>query len=451
MGNLLRSLLAWKAKREQDKSRPVITPAERIRFMDETAPALGENPPAKKPVPARGRPPTEPPERGSSGGENAGSQAPQDRQTSDDAELQIADFYAQLKRRTPYAFVTPALVLINVGVFVAMIAAGVDVMSPSIEHLLDWGANYAPKTTGGEWWRLLTSNYLHIGIIHIAFNMWVLWDAGRIVERLLGNVGFIIMYVLSGVFGSFTTVLWAPAFVVSAGASGAVFGVYGCLIGFLLLSRGSIPNKVLMHIGSSALAFVAYNVFYAFGEENIDMAAHIGGLVTGFLCGMTMRLPLASGLVNRRWVGNGIVGGIGAVVIALAIGNGLGHVADVEGALLQFGEVEERVLAKFNDTAEKAQANELSDTQVSLILDQEILTPWREAREAFETMVDVPTQQKQLVEQLVTYMNLREEAWRLLSEALKAEDEEMFNRFTEKMQEVEQILAELEEDEEAVQ
>ncbi len=164
-----------------------------------------------------------------------------------------------------------------------------------------------------------------------------------------------------------------------------------------------------------------------------------------------MRLPLAWGSAGRRWVGNGIVGGIGVVVIALAIGNGLGHVADVEGALLQFGEVEERVFAKFNDTAEKAQANELSDTQVSLIFDQEILTPWREAREAFETMDDVPTQQKQLVEQLVTYMNLREEAWQFLSEAVKAEDEEMLNRFTEKMQEAEQILAELEEDEEAVQ
>ncbi len=363
---------------------------------------------------------------------------------SGDAELQVAEFYAQLKKVTPYAFVTPALILINVGVFAAMIAGGVDPVSPSIEHLLSWGANYAPMTTGGEWWRLLTSNYVHIGFIHIAFNMWVLWDAGRLVERLLGNIGFIIMYILSGVVGSFTSVLWNPT-VVGAGASGAVFGVYGCLIGFLLLSRGSIPNKVLTGISSSALAFIAYNVFYAIGEEGIDMAAHIGGLATGFLCGVLMRLPLDSGSAGRRWVRNGIVGGVGAAVIALAIGNGMGHVVDVQAALFRFGEVEERVFAKFNDTAEKAQANELSDTQVSLILDQEILIPWRAARVAFETMDNVPIQQKPRFDKLVTYMNLREEAWQLLLQGIRTGNEELANSFWETMQEAEQILVELEE------
>ncbi len=425
-------------KREQDESRPKeITPADRVRAAHEKR-DQDESPATSISV------------------EASGDAEPQD--ASGDVELQVAEFYAQLKRVTPYAFVTPALVLINVGVFAAMIAGGVDLMSPSIEHLLSWGANFAPKTTGGEWWRLLTSNYVHIGIIHIAFNMWVLWDAGRLVERLLGNIGFIIMYILSGVFGSFTSILSNPM-VVSAGASGAVFGVYGCLIGFLLMSRGSIPNKVLKGISSSALAFIAYNVFYAIGEEGIDMAAHIGGLATGFLCGVIMRLPLDLGSAGRRWVRNGIVGGVGAAVIALAIGNGLGHVVDVQAALFRFGEVEERVLAKFGDTAEKAQAGELSDSQASIILDQEILIPWRAARVAFETMEDVPIQQKPLVDKLVTYMNLREVAWQLLAEATKpcpppprlcvriseVAKGGMIGLFAKKMQEADQILAELEE------
>ena len=205
-----------KGRREQEESGPKeITPADRVRAAHEKR-EQDESTATSTSVDA------------------SDDAEPQD--ASGDTESQVAEFYAQLKRFTPYAFVTPALVLINVGVFAAMIAAGVDLMSPSIEHLLSWGANYAPMTTGGEWWRLLTSNYVHIGIIHIAFNMWVLWDAGRLVERLLGNVGFIIMYVLSGVLGSLTTVLWNPA-VVSAGASGAVFGVYGCLIGFLFIAR----------------------------------------------------------------------------------------------------------------------------------------------------------------------------------------------------------------------
>ena len=210
---------------------------------------------------------------------------------SNDAVPQVAEFYSDLKRRMPAALVTPTLVLINVIVFVAMLAGGVDLTSPSIEHLLSWGANYAPMTTGGEWWRLFTSNYVHIGIIHIAFNMYVLWDAGQFVERLFGSVNFLVMYVLSGVVGSVTSALWNPA-VVSAGASGAVFGVYGCLIGFLLLSRGSIPNNLVTRIGSSALAFVACNALYALGAEGIDMAAHVGGLATGLIFGVTMRSPL---------------------------------------------------------------------------------------------------------------------------------------------------------------
>jgi rhomboid protease GluP len=439
MRKLLRYLAVRKGKREQDElGAKEITPADRVRAAQAKR-EQDESPVTSINVDASGDAELQ---------DASGDAELQD--ASGDVELQVAEFYAQLKRFTPYAFVTPALVLINVAVFVAMIAAGVDLMSPSIEHILSWGANYAPMTTGGEWWRLLTSNYLHIGIIHIAFNMYVLWDAGRLVERLLGNIGFIIMYVLSGIFGSFTTILWNPV-VVSAGASGAVFGVYGCLVGFLLLSRGSIPNKVLKHIGLSALVFVAYNVFYAIGEEGIDMAAHIGGLATGFLCGVIMRLPLASGSVNRRWVGNGIVGGIGAAVIALAIGNGLGHVADVRAALLRFGQVEERVGAKFDDTMQKAQFGELSDAQVSLIIDQQILIPLRAARVAFETMDDVPIQQKPLVDKSVTYMNLREDAWRLLSDAIKTGDERMANSFAEKMQEadqlVEQIISEHEETE----
>ncbi len=129
--------------------------------------------------------------------------------------------------------------------------------------------------------------------------------------------------------------------------------------GFLLLSRGSIPKKVLTGIRSSALAFIAYNVFYAIGEEGIDMAAHVGGLTTGFLCGVIMRLPLASGSAGRRWVGNGIVGGIGAAVIALVIGSGFGHVADVQGALLHLGEIEDRVFARFDNTMLRLEAGEL--------------------------------------------------------------------------------------------
>ncbi len=305
MRKLLRYLGAGKREQLESDSKE-ITPANRVRALRAKR-ELNDSSSRETTAELRVRTAHEKQERDKSPATSINMDA------SGDAELQVSEFYTQLKRVTPYAFVTPALVVINVGVFAAMIAGGVDLMSPSIEHLLSWGPNFAPKTTGGEWWRLLASNYVHIGIIHIAFNMWVLWDAGRLVERLLGSVGFMEPH-------------------------GCKRRRIGCGIrrlrvpdrGFLLLSRGSIPKKVLKGIRSSTLAFIAYNVFYAIGEESIYMAAHVGGLTAGFLCGVIMRLPLASGSAGRRWVGNGIVGGIGAAVIALVIGSGFGHVADVQ-------------------------------------------------------------------------------------------------------------------------
>ena len=94
---------------------------------------------------------------------------------------------------------------------------------------------------------MLTCAFLHFGIIHLAFNMWVLWQLGDLVERLVGNIGFLVLYIISGVGGSLASLLWNPM-VISAGASGAVFGVGGALMGFILLRRDTIPAEVLKHL-----------------------------------------------------------------------------------------------------------------------------------------------------------------------------------------------------------
>jgi rhomboid protease GluP len=361
---------------------------------------------------------------------------------SEAADREVAAFNERLRRVTPHVFVTPVLVAINAAVFVLMIVNGVHLLEPLIADLIAWGANYGPRTMGGEWWRLLTSNYIHIGLPHILFNMWVLWSAGPLVERLMGNTGFVIVYVMSGVFGSLISLLWNPL-VVSAGASGAVFGIYGCLLGILLLERDSIPTPVLKHLGGSTVAFVAYNVIYGLGTEGIDMAAHVGGLITGFLCGLAMR-SLATRSVNRRWVSNAIVSTFGATVIALAIVSGLGHVADVESALMRFGAVEERVLALLDETMARAQSGALSNTELARTIDQQVLAPWRAARETFERQEDVPSEQQAVFARFVAYMTLREEAIALLSEGIETDDENTLAGFAEKMQEVERVIAEIE-------
>jgi hypothetical protein len=148
-----------------------------------------------------------------------------------------------------------------------------------------------------------------------------------------------------------------------------------------------------------------------------------------------------------RWVGNVVVAGLGSLAIVFAISNGLGHVADVQAAILRFAEVEQFVITKFNTSIDEVLTGELSDSEHILFLDQQILTPWREARVSFATLHDIPSEQKQLFDQLLNYMNTREDAWRLAIEVSKSGDEESLERFNKKMEQAEQIIAEMNEPE----
>jgi rhomboid protease GluP len=201
-------------------------------------------------------------------------------------------FYGQLSQACPRLLVMPVIIALTVAVFLIMVViGGVSILEPTVEELLTWGANFAPYTAGGEWWRLFTCMFLHVGIVHLAFNMWVLSDAGQIVERLFGHGLFALIYIGSGLIGSVASAAINPR-IVSAGASGAVFGVYGALFGALVRHRDAIPRTVFSRLRNSAVLFVGYNVVYGFTMPQIDNAAHIGGLAGGFLLGIAAARPL---------------------------------------------------------------------------------------------------------------------------------------------------------------
>jgi len=194
-----------------------------------------------------------------------------------------ADFRAQLLRLTPQFFVTPALVGVNALVFVLMVISGVSFTDPTIAQLQHWGANFGPLTLGAEPWRLVTCMFVHIGFIHLAFNMWCLWSLGSLGERLLGNWNFLWLYLLSGVGGSLLSLAIHPM-QVSAGASGAIFGVAGGLIALLALKKVSIPGAAVKQNLKSLLAFIGYNLLYGM-RGGVDNAAHLGGMLAGAMIG----------------------------------------------------------------------------------------------------------------------------------------------------------------------
>ncbi len=189
------------------------------------------------------------------------------------------------------ARVTPILIGLNVLVYVVMVISGISPTEPTVPQLIAWGANFGPLTASGQWWRLLTACFLHIGFIHIALNMYILYQAGLFVERLYGGLRFLVLYLVAGIGGNLAGVLLHPM-IVSAGASGAIFGVYGGLLAFLLRQRAVIRPEAAKAIGRSALIFIGINLFYGLATPHTDLTAHVGGIVTGFLAGLFLVRPL---------------------------------------------------------------------------------------------------------------------------------------------------------------
>jgi membrane associated rhomboid family serine protease len=211
----------------------------------------------------------------------------------------VVHFILALRAATPRVFVTPALVALNVAVFAAMGISGAGFINPPVEKLLEWGANYGPAVVSGEWWRPLTCMFVHAGILHIFFNMYVLWQSGRLVERLTGNVGFLVLYLFSGLVASFCSMLWHFE-TVAVGASGAVFGVYGGLVGLLLRHRMTMPARMRKLLLRDALIFIAANLALGAAIRFIDHAAHLGGLLAGLALGALLAHPLtAAGVAGR--------------------------------------------------------------------------------------------------------------------------------------------------------
>ena len=181
------------------------------------------------------------------------------------------------------AIVTHAFFAINLMVFAAMALEGI-AMNPSSRQLIQWGANFGPYTLGGEEWRLLSCTFLHIGLMHIFFNMWCLWDLGAMCEGLFGHATFAAVYLISGVGASLASVWWRPVGV-SAGASGAIFGIVGALIAAHYLGEFSAPLFAVRARFRSVLVFAGYALIFGAMSGRTDNAAHVGGLITGLLLG----------------------------------------------------------------------------------------------------------------------------------------------------------------------
>ena len=197
-------------------------------------------------------------------------------------------FFAGIKSFFDNNEITVALVLINIIVFIALSIFG---STKDASYMARHGAMYSSYlVTNKEFYRLFTCMFMHFGFVHLASNMLALILIGGQVEDILGKPKYLFLYMFSGLFASFVS--FAASFytnsgVVSAGASGSIFGLIGCLFAIVIKNRGRYRDLTTGRIGF----LVAYSLYSGFTGGGVDNAAHIGGLVMGLIIGAIIYRP----------------------------------------------------------------------------------------------------------------------------------------------------------------
>lgn len=177
-------------------------------------------------------------------------------------------------RRSTYTYVFFG---VNILIFVLMALAGGSSNEPT---LMAFGVKSNSEIAEGQWWRFVTPIFIHIGLLHLFFNSYALWIVGPQVEKLYGGARFVLLYMLTGIAGVYGSYSYHPG-TISAGASGAIFGLFGVLLVFGIRYRSSIPPFFKRAVGTGVLPVIVINLIIGFTIPAIDNSAHIGGLLAG--------------------------------------------------------------------------------------------------------------------------------------------------------------------------
>ena len=337
-------------------------------------------------------------------------------------------FLDLLYARVPEVRFTQALVFVNVLVFIFMAWHSGAIWRIPGATLADFGGNYAVQTRHGEYWRLLTSLFLHGGILHIALNMLALYQAGALAERLFGLRRFILLYFLAGLVASVASVWWQPNGL-SVGASGAIFGVFGGLLTSVLVTRHVLPESLYRRLRRALLMFIGYSLAAGFLIPGVDNAAHLGGLVAGMVLGAALAFP-----PGRESVAVGrIVAGLAA---SLALAGGLWlsvpapvppvHRAQhpaVDAMTAGLAQQEEALVQRYNLLMDALRHGRMTDNKAIELLEQELIPAWKQ----LEYEVAAAGQGDWRTAALLRYLAKRRDALQVLVIALRTHEVRWLN------------------------
>ena len=256
-----------------------------------------------------------------------------------------------------------------------------------------WGSNYTPLTLSGDWWRLISSIFIHFGIIHLLMNMYCLYTIGVYLEPFLGKQRFLTAYLCTGVLADIVSLWWHTEDINGAGASGAVFGMYGVFLA--LLTTKLVPAAIRKSMLQSIGIFIVYNLVYGM-KSGVDNAAHAGGLISGFIIGYAF-VPIIHREKNGqplKWITFAIV----ALTVGITAFYLLQHsvsqkereqaVASVKEASYRDNEKFYTVLQQFDDHSalvyEILTDSALTNLTLTQKIDQEALPGWQKLERMFK-------------------------------------------------------------------
>lgn len=296
----------------------------------------------------------------------------------------------RLKMRTPW--VSNIIIAINLAVFAVSAAMGLSVISTDPDRLVAIGGSLPALTLSGQPWRLLTAMFLHAGLLHIAFNMFTLYSGGRVAEFVLGRRSFLAIYLCAGLVGSIAA-MTKTAMIVTVGASGAIFGVFGAIFAYLVAHRAQLDPDARAKQMKSMGTFLVLNLAIGYAVPQISLAAHVGGFVAGFViaylgergtditdkpAAMRRRFPrvMIGSALALAVVGAGLVA-LPKSPVAYMTGSEAKQVNELQARFVRFAPTEKELLATQAAAADRAVKGEITNQEHARILREELVPSWR--------------------------------------------------------------------------
>ncbi len=371
--------------------------------------------------------------------------------TATAVRAQDETFRKALADRTPWPIVTPAIIAISVVVFLGMVMGSGALSDPAT--IIAWGGNFGPRTTNGEWWRLAASLFVNAGFIQLVLNMAGLVQIGITLERMLGHLTVLTVFLSAGLFASLESVSASPIGV-TAGPSGAILGLYGLLLATLVwgkLQRSAsepvvpaiagdglnlreimrapdttpdenaaaesvepsgtvtIPTKTLARIAPFAALFLLYNV-----ADGLT-TGELSGLVSGFTCGLVLARRARERKAPLYQVAAAMAIAAVIVVVSAAMLRG---VADVRPEIANVLALEARTAQTYEKAVGQFKNGAMSSQALAKMINQSIVPELQTARARLKAISGVPSAHQPLVDSAEEYFRLRDESWRLRSDAL---------------------------------